>query len=414
MKSSEIWGQRIHKTRIERLDANGDARNLHRNEPSPKNRTQEVRSIMSAPDVRPKLPKGGGKQQKNTNQHISVVIQEAAFKLTRKLTEEESKVAWEFAVAANHEITADEIIHAINEPISAKPGNGKKKSGKFEVTAELLICDIGAALGRELTPAEQGTIQGGVNDLRGDVLTTKASYSETVRHYAGEFKAEAEEAAEEARIAEEGKNPPVERWTTQATELGTKMGLMLVAAEARVGTFKAISSNVDQVKQNFIDLKDAIDAGRLPKTARIMPTYSWKKTTKEGKHTTEQKGFLDFQDYCRVILKRGKSAVYAMLKDAKLPKEPKDPDNSLGALVTRGAKSFTNLHKKLSDKDKKETSFERFLELVIAAARTIKTDELAADREKADQQPVGETTANVGETTVQGEVLPPSQSKQSK
>jgi hypothetical protein len=64
-------------------------------------------------------------------------------------------------------------------------------------------------LGRELTPAEQGMIQGGVNDLRGDTQVTKASYAEAVKHYAAEFKAEAEEAALEARIAEEQENPPI-------------------------------------------------------------------------------------------------------------------------------------------------------------------------------------------------------------
>src|ERR1035438_679144 len=110
------------------------------------------------------------------------------------------------------------------------------------------------------------------------------------------------------------------------------MSSMLVAAEARVGTFKAMYSSVDQVQQNFIDLNDAIEDGRLPPTARIMPTYSWKKTTKDGKHTTDEKGFRYFQDYCAVILKRGKSAVYSMLKNAKMPREKEAPDNSLGAV----------------------------------------------------------------------------------
>ena len=363
---------------------------------------------MSTTNVTPQPFKGGGKQQKNSNEHIALVMQEAAIKLTRKLTEEEGKIAWEFAVAANHEITADEVLAAINEPIPQRPGNGKKKRGKFDLTADLLIRDVEETLRRELTPAEQGTIQGGINDLRGETLMTKTSYAEAVRHYAAEFKAEAEQAAEEARIAEEQVNPPVERWTAEATELGTKMSSMLVSAEARVGTFRAMSNSVDQVKQHFIDLKDAIDAGRLPETARIMPTYSWKKTTKDGKTTTDQKGFLDFQDYCKVILKRGKSAVYQMLKDAKVPKEPKDPNNSLGALVKRGAKAFTNLHKKLSDKDKKETSFDGFMEKVVAEARALVAAELAKAREEADQQPAT-TTEKVGQEEVKDEVLPTSQ-----
>jgi hypothetical protein len=363
---------------------------------------------MSTTNVTPS-PGGKGKQQKNSNEHIALVLLEAAAKITRKLSAIEEKAVREYAVAADHEVTADELLKVINEPVPQRPGNGRKKRGKFEVTADLLIRDIEELLGRELTTAEQGTIQGGVNDLRGDTQVTKASYAETVRHYGAEFKAEAAEAALVAQLADERANPPLERWTTQATELGTKMSSMLVAAEARVGTFKAMFNSVDQVKQNFIDLKDAIDAGRLPDTARIMPTYSWKKKSKDGKTTIAQQGFVNFQDYCLVILKRGKSAVYQMLKDAKMPREKKDPDNSLGAVIKHGAKSFVNLHKKLSDKDKKETSFDRFMDLLVAAARAIKADELAADREKADQQPVGETTANVGETTVQGEVLPPSQ-----
>jgi hypothetical protein len=342
---------------------------------------------MSTTNVSPSLGRKG-KQQKNSSEHIVVVMQEAAFKLTRKLTDEESGVAWKFATAADHEITADEIIHAINEPIPAKPGNGKKKRGKFDVTADLLIRDVEETLARELTAGEQGTIQGGINDLRGETLMTKTSYAEAVRHYAAEFKAEAEQAAEEARLSEELANPPLERWTTEATELGTKMNSMLVAAEARVGTFRAMSSSVDQVKQDFKDLKDAIDDGRLPKAARIMPTHSWKKTNKDGKTTTVQLGFLDFQDYCKVILKRGKSAVYSMLKNASMPREPKKPDNSLGAVIKRGAKSFINLHAKLSDKDKKETNFDRFMEQVVTAARGLKSDELAKNRGEADQQPV--------------------------
>jgi hypothetical protein len=376
-------------------------------EASPKNRTQEASREMSTPNVTPQPPKGGGKQQKNSNEHIALVLQEAAIKLTRKLTDEEGAIAWKFAIAADHEIAADEVLAAINEPIPPRPGNGKKKGGKFDVTSDRLIRDVGETLGRELTPAEQGTIQGGLNDLRGDTLTTKESYRETVRHYAAEFKAEAEEAAEEARIAEEEKNPPVERWTTQATELGSRMSSMLVAAEARIGTFKAMSSSVDQVRQNFADLKDAIDAGRLPTTARIMPTYSWKKKTKDGKHTTNQKGFLDFQDYCLEVLKRGKSAVYAMLKSAKAPKEPKEPDNSLGAVIKRGAKSFTSLHKKLSDKDKQETTFDRFMEQVVTAARAVMAAELATMRVEADEQQEPATTVTTAkQQNTDGFLLP--------
>jgi hypothetical protein len=238
-------------------------------------------------------------------------------------------------------------------------------------------------------------------------LITKDSYDEAVRQYAAEFQEEAAEAVEEARIAEEQANPPLERWTTQAAELGTKMSSMLVAAEARVGTFKAMYASVDQVQQNFTDLNEAIEDGRLLPTARIMPTHSWKKTTKDGKHTTDQKGFRYFQDYCPAILKRGKSAVYQMLKDAKMPREKKDPDNSLGALVKRGAKSFVNLHKKLEDKDKK-VSFDSFMGSVVTAARALVAADLATNREEADQ-PAATPASPIHHAQEESRPLPPSQ-----
>lgn len=358
---------------------------------------------MSTPNA-PQPPKVSG-QQKNSNQHIAVVMQEAAIKLTRKLTDDESTVAWKFAVAADHEVTAAEVLAAINEPVPPKkPGNGRtKRSKKIEITSVLLNRAVEEALGRELTPAEQGTIQGAINDLRGDTLITEESYSVAVKDYAAEFKAEAEEAAEEARIAAEQANPPLEKWTTQATDLGTTL-------KAKIGTFAAMKPAVEQVRESFGSLKDAIDAGRLPKTALIMPTYQWKKTTRDGKHTTDQNGFLDFKDYCSVILKRGKSAVYQMLKDANMPKEKKDPDNSLVALVSRGAKSFINLHKKLSDKDKQETSFDSFTEKIVLGARALMAAELATKRSEANQPAA--TPASPKAPTIAHEEhhpLPPSQ-----
>ena len=136
-----------------------------------------------------------------------------------------------------------------------------------------------------------------------------------------------------------------------------------------------------------------------------MPTYGWKKTTKDGKHTTDQVGFIDFQDFCKVILKRGKSAVYQMLKDAKMPREENDPDNSFDALVKRGAKSFISLHKKLEDRT---VGFDSFMSSITNAARAIFAAEQATNRKKADQ-PAATTTAQVGHETMQGEFLPPSQ-----
>ena len=42
-------------------------------------------------------PKGKAKQQKNSKEHIALVLQEVAIKLTRKLTDEEGAAAWKFA-----------------------------------------------------------------------------------------------------------------------------------------------------------------------------------------------------------------------------------------------------------------------------------------------------------------------------
>src|ERR1700730_15636527 len=57
-----------------------------RNEPSPINRTQKASRQMGTLNVTPQPSKGGGRQQKNSNEHIALVLQETAIKLTRKLT----------------------------------------------------------------------------------------------------------------------------------------------------------------------------------------------------------------------------------------------------------------------------------------------------------------------------------------
>jgi hypothetical protein len=95
-----------------------------------------------------------------------------------------------------------------------------------------------------------------------------------------------------------------------------------------------------------------------------------------------------------------------MLKNAKMPREKKDPDNSLGAVIRRGAKSFTNLHKKLSDKDKKETNFDSFMESVVKAARALMVAELATSRQEADQQAAPTTPKHHEE---ENRPLPPAQ-----
>ena len=285
-----------------------------------------------------------------------------------------------------------------------EPGDGKTKhSRRVTLTEARLQKDVEGMLGRELTPDEQDAIESQIIDSqRSDVSSlTKDEYQDCVMELAQHFKQEEAAEAAAAQAIADAANPPVERWTKEATELGTTLG-------ARIWSFAAMHDVVEKVNHNFAALKDAIDAGNLPPSARIMPDYPWKKITKDGKHTTNEKGFLDFQDYCLVVLKRGKSAVYSMLKKGKMPREKGDPDNSLGAVIKRGAKTLTNLHKKLSDKDKKKVSFDIFMEQVVTAARAIMTAELAAKREEADQ-PAATTTAEVALKTLQAEVLPPSQ-----
>jgi hypothetical protein len=259
-----------------------------------------------------------------------------------------------------------------------EPGNGKKRSRRVTLTSARLLEDVADLLRRELKPNEEAEVHASIYDAEhsdADRLT-KTEYQEWVNEIVAHLKRLEAEEQSAAQALTDAANPPVERWTKEATELGTTLG-------ARIGTFKAMANSVQQVNDNFSSLKNAIDAGKLPKTTRIMPDVEWKKTTKDGKHTTDQKGFVDFQDYCLVILKRGKSAVYQMLKDAKMPREKKDPDNSFGELVKRGAKSFVNMHKKLSGKDK-EIGFDSFMESVVAAARAIMSAKLATDRKKAD------------------------------
>jgi hypothetical protein len=191
-----------------------------------------------------------------------------------------------------------------------------KHSRRVTLTEARLREDVEGRLGRELTPGEQGEIVSQIIDSQhSDVSSlTKDEYQDYVMEVAQYLKQQHATEAAAAQALADAANPPVERWTKEATELGTSLG-------ARIGTFAAMHDVVEKVNQHFAALKDAIDVGNLPPSARIMPDYPWKKTTKDGKHTTNEKGFLDFQDYCLVVLKRGKSAVYSMLKNAKMPRE---------------------------------------------------------------------------------------------
>lgn len=363
--------------------------------PSPKNRTQKTRNVMSTRNVTPQ-PSGGGKstrkQQTNTNAHISLVLQEVAAKLTRRLSEDEMAIIWDAATKFDHQMTAEEALAVLEVGVEEFTG---KRQRKVKLTAEKVTKDVARLLERELTTGEKLQISDSLADAE---PVTRSEYEDHVSEVAAHYRNVEQEEAAEAQALADAANPPVERWSKEATELGTNFGV-------RIGTFKAMEPQIEQTRKNFAALKAAIDDGKLPKTARIMPTYGWKKTTKDGKHTTDQVGFIDFQDFCKVILKRGKSAVYQMLKDAKMPREENDPDNSFDALVKRGAKSFISLHKKLEDRT---VGFDSFMSSITNAARAILAAEQATNRKKADQ-PAATTTAQVGHETMQGEFLPPSQ-----
>jgi hypothetical protein len=365
------------------------------NEASPKNRTQKV-GVMSTTNVTPKPP-GDGKstqkrQQHNTSAHIGLVLQEAAAKLTRRLNEDEMANIWDAATKLDHEMTADEALAVLEIGVEEFTETVQRE---VMPKADEVIKDVSGLLARDLTSQEELQIS---DSLAGAEPLTKSEYENYVSETAGHFRNLEHEEVAQAQALADAANPPVERWTKEATELGTNLGV-------RIGTFKAMEPQIEQVRVNFIALKDAIDAGKLPKTTRIMANYSWKKTKKDGKTTTNEKGFRDFQDYCRVILKRGKSAVYTMLKDAKMPREKKAPDNSFGALVKRGARSFIGLHEELEDQT---IGFDSFMESITNAARAMLAAEQVANRKAADE-PVAATTAKVGNETMKGEVLPPSQ-----
>jgi len=272
---------------------------------------------------------------------------------------------------------ADKKCERLNNPPppnSLRPGNGKRKPRQTVRPAESVIPDVAGVLGRDLTASEQGDIHAALEQEK--VKLTKADYEQYVGEWAMRFRQmEYEAMPEEQKIAEQ-----LAAWNKDATELGTDLS-------ARIGTFKAMEPQINQVKQDFIDLKEAIDEKRCPDSTRIMPDYVWDKTNKDGKTTTAQKGFLHFEDYCKVILQRTKQAVYAMLKDAESPAEKRDPDNTPATLIKRGAAAFLKLYLLLKPQDKSVT-FERLMNSIVAAARAE-----ATERMKKEQKKNGDTEA---------------------
>lgn len=239
---------------------------------------------------------------------------------------------------------------------------------------DVVIKDVAGALGRELTASEQGDIQAALE--REEVKLSKDDYEQYVGEWALRFRQMAYDAMpEEQKIAKQ-----LAAWNRAATDLGTDL-------TARIGTFKAMEPQINQVKDGFTNLKAARDGKRLPESTRIMPDYKWEKTNKDGETTTPQMGFLHFEDYCRVILQRTKQAVYAMLKDAQLPAEKEDPDNTPATLIKRGAASFLKLYLLLKPQDEAVT-FERLMNSIVAAARAE-----AGARMKKEQKKNGDTEA---------------------
>jgi hypothetical protein len=295
-------------------------------------------------------------------------------------------------------LAADKKCQQLNNPPKLlRPGNGEKNPRQTVRPPDVVIKDVAGALGRELTASERGDIHAALEQE--EVKLSKADYEQYVGEWAVRVKQMAYDALpEEQKIAEQ-----LAAWNKAATDLGTDL-------TARIGTFKAMEPQINQVKQGFIDLKKAIDGNRLPESTRILPDYEWDKTNKDRKTTTAQKGFLHFEDYCRVILQRTKQAVYAMLKNAEPPAEKGEPDNTPATLIKRGAASFLKLYLLLKPQDETVT-FERLMNSIVGAARAE-----AGERMKKEQKKNGDTEAlrAVAEITsakqeYNNHALPPSQ-----
>jgi hypothetical protein len=293
--------------------------------------TSSQRPGAKAPPDERKLK---GALKKVSKEHLILVLQETALKLTRSLTPEEMGAVTDAVAKLDHPITTDEavaIVEAMAEP---------QQQAEFEVSKQLLLTTLEKELGRPLTNDEE---EQSIESLEeSEAIETENdfhAYVEQIVAYIRE--AEARNQVEEqarARAAEEAAHP-LETWTKDATELGTHVG-------SAVEKLVAMQPQIEQVNKNFAKLKARITDGSLPETARIMPDVEWKKKMADGS-LRDEKGFLHFEDYCCVVLKRSKQAVYAMLKNCAAPAEPKaketDPEKIKGSLLKRGTTSLSKL-----------------------------------------------------------------------
>jgi len=277
----------------------------------------------------------------------------------------------------------------------------------------LVLQETAIKLTRSLTAEEMGAVQDAAAKLDHEITADEAvaviEALTEIPTLGGTSKA----AVNAAPAAEEAA-PPVEKWTKNASELGADL-------KAKIGTFAAMKPQINQVKYDFGSLKYCIESGKLPPTARIMPEYEWQKTHKKDGSKTTEHGFLHFEDFCQVVLKRTKQAVYAMLADCDPPAEPKppetDPEKIKGALLKRGTASFLKLFQDGAVHEKSLT-FNALMQRIVSNVTARYADELKQARERAKnvaaelaslEAIAGGVNHTTAKRVVEREILPPSQ-----
>ena len=174
--------------------------------PSPKNRTQKTRNVMSTRNVTPQ-PSGGGKstrkQQTNTNAHISLVLQEVAAKLTRRLSEDEMAIIWDAATKFDHQMTAEEALAVLEVGVEEFTG---KRQRKVKLTAEKVTKDVARLLERELTTGEKLQISDSLADAE---PVTRSEYEDHVSEVAAHYR---NVEQEEASRPKPSPMPPILQW----------------------------------------------------------------------------------------------------------------------------------------------------------------------------------------------------------
>jgi len=279
-------------------------------------------------------PKPKGALTAASQQHLNLILQQTAAKLTRSLTPEEMRAVTDAASKIDHPITT-EVAVAVVEAMATP-----QQHAEFKVSEELLLTAIEKELGRSLTDDEEQLSIEALEDSDG--METESDFhagvGQIVAHiWEEEARVQAEEQAR-ARTDEETANP-LETWTKDATKLGTNLG-------SKFEKLAAMKPQIERVNEDFAKLKARIADKSLPDTARIMPDTAWQKKMPDGSLKNE-KGFLHFEDYCQIVLKRTKQAVYAMLKNCAAPSEPKaketDPEKIKGSLLKRGTTALSKL-----------------------------------------------------------------------